>query len=169
MWVLIALLLILSLGFTVLCAANVIVDIGSLHWTDAAESLPIAVPAVGSWAALFKALAKDGTVAVERMLSVDDLEVEHAEERAGWDQYSAKKAEILVRNLTEQLATAAARRDAAGADGEPGASEEFAEIEAGLEQARRSLASAQQAAAASQASLAGAKAKLEQDYPDPRS
>jgi hypothetical protein len=143
MWVLIALLLVASLGLT------------------------DAVPAVVSWLALLKVFAKEGTVAAERMLSVGDMVVQRAEEQEHQDRVKVARTEELVRDLTKRRASAQAQRHAPGTKPVPG--HDVPGIEARLLQAKRSLAIARQAAAASKASLAEAQAKLERDYPDPRS
>jgi hypothetical protein len=138
------------------------------HWTDALEDSYDAVPAVIAWAALIFVFFKGGTPAAERMLSVDNLVLQRAEKQAEEDRSTVEYAERSVRELTERLASAAARRDAAGAGAGPGPEQEVTEVESHLKQARRSLESRRQAAAKSQASLAEAEAKLVHDFPDPR-
>jgi len=167
-WVLIALLLCASLGLTVLYAAALIGDVIVHHWTDALDASKDAVPAVVGWAALIYVFFIGGTPAAERMLSVDNLAVQRAEQQAEEDRSAVEHAEKLVRELTECLASTVARRDAAGADAGPGPDQEVAEIESRLEQARRSLESRRQAAAGSRATVAEAEAKLVHDFPDPR-
>jgi hypothetical protein len=167
-WALIALLLCASLGLTLLYAAVLTSDVIVHPWTDALEASQDAVPAVIGWAALIYVFFKGGTPAAERMLSIDNLIVQRAEEQTEEDRSAAEDGDRSVRELTERLASAVARRDAAGADAGPGPNQEVTEIESHLEQARRSLESRRQAAAKSQASLADAEAKLVHDFPDPR-
>lgn len=167
-WVLIALLLCASLGLTVLYAAALTSDVIVHHWTDALEASQDAVPAVIGWAALIYVFFKGGTPAAEQMLSVDNVAVQRAEKQAEEDRGAVEHAEKSVRRLTERLASAVARRDAAGADARPGLDQEVTEIESHLEEARRSLESSRDAAAKSQASQAEAEAKMAHDFPDPR-
>jgi hypothetical protein len=131
---------------TVLYAAALTSDVIVHHWTDALEASQDAVPAVIGWAALIYVFFKDGTPAAEQMLSVDNVAVQRAEKQAEEDRGAVEHAEKSVRRLTERLACAVARRDAAGADARPGLDQEVTEIESHLEEARRSLVSSRDAA-----------------------
>jgi len=167
-WVLIALLLLLSLAITVLYVAALAADLSRRHWAEALDASRDAVPAVVGWGALLIVFFSGGTVAAERMLSVDNYAIGQKQKQVATDQDSVQRAEQRVAQLTTRLAQLRVAQEAADSTADAGRARRIADTTARLDQASQWLVSAQAALAASQRALAAAEHQLGSDFPLPR-
>ena len=149
-----------------LYATVLVGDLAQHHWTAALDDSRDAVPALVGWAALLILFVSGGSVAGERMLSVDSYARNESQRKAGQAEESVRSAERRVAKLTARLSELAAAR-AAAPGAASGLDRQIAHTSARLDKARQWLAGAKSALESAQQEVAETERELARDFPGP--
>jgi hypothetical protein len=145
-WLLVGLLVLLSIGITIVYVATVTADIRMHHWAGALDASRDAVPAAVGWAALLIVFCARGGPAAEQSPGADELEITQRQQAAD-AQTSVLRAEQRVERLAADLADLSAA--AAQASQNPQLARQISATAARLEQAEQWLIGARAVLAAS--------------------